>query len=369
MVHDSWVEVDVGALKHNLSQIRTVVSSNTRIMAVVKGYGYGHGLAEPSRAFAEAGADAVAVTHLSEALTIRQAGVAVPILLFAPIQPENAEAAIEADLSMTVCDIGLAKVISSASQRLGKTASLWVKVDTGMSRLGVTPDDVRDLLAAVSTLPDIRIEGLYTHFAQSSDPDTQPTQSQLRAFTSLLASLREANIDYGLASAANSAAVLRLPNSHLDIIRPGTLLYGQYPSPATPHSLDLRPTWRLKTRLCQIRELPKGSKIGYGGEFTTTRLTRTAVLPIGYADGFTLAPEGPIYRQSVLKFAARKARRALSVEINGKKAPVLGRVSMQLTVVDVTDIEGVQAGDEAIVPAMRIPTSPLIPRVYIDHAS
>ena len=366
MVHDSWVEVDISALKHNFRQVRGIVADATRIMAVVKGFGYGHGLVGPAGAFAEAGADALAVTHIDEAQTIRQAGVTTPILLFAPIQSENAEAAIEADLSMTVCDADLAAAISSASHKRGKPATVWLKVDTGMGRLGALPNDVNGILTAIHALPNIRVGGIYTHFATSANPDLGPTQAQLHRFKSLITSLQEAQIDYGLASAANSAAIQRLPDSHLDAVRPGTLLYGQYPSAHVPHSLDLKPTWRLKTRICQVRDLPKGARIGYGGEYATTRPTRTAILPIGYADGYTLAPEGPIYRQSLLKFLARKTQRSLSVTIRGKRAPVLGRVAMQLTVVDVTDIEGVHAGDEAIVPAMRIPTSPLIPRVCIE---
>ena len=366
MVHDSWVEVDVAALKHNFRQIRGATAEKTRITAVVKGFGYGHGLVEPARAFIDSGADALAVTHITEGQTLRQAGVTAPILLFAPIQSENAEAAIEADLEMTVCDAELAAAISSASQKIGKTATLWLKVDSGMGRLGAMPEDVSEILTAIHALPSVHVGGIYTHFATSSDADLGPTQAQLHVFKGLIASLQEAHIDYGLVSAANSAAIMRLPDAHLDMVRPGTLLYGQYPSAHVPHSLNLMHTWRLKARVCQVRDLPRGSKIGYGGEFTTARPTKTAVLPIGFVDGFTLVPEGPIYRQNALKFLAKKTRRSVSVRIHGKKAPVLGRVAMQLTVVDVTDIEGVKAGDEAIVPTMRIPTSPLIPRIYID---
>lgn len=369
MVHDAWVEVDLSALKHNFAQVRGSIAADTQIMAVVKGNGYGHGYVEPARAFVEAGADALAVTRLDEALTIRQAGITAPILLFAPVQPENAEAAVEADLRVTTCSVELAQAISSAAQRMDKASDLWLKVDTGMGRLGLLPNQVPQFLESTHDLPGIRLGGIYTHFGCASEPDLGPTQAQLLSFRNLLASLQSKGIDYGVASAANSAAILRMPDSHFDMVRPGTLLYGQYPSPATPHSLDLRPTWKLKARISQIRELPANSKIGYGGEFTTTRATKTAIIPIGYADGFTLVPEGPVYRQSLLKFAARKARRSLSVEIRGQRAPVLGRVAMQLSVVDVTKIEGVQVGDELIVPAMRIPTSPLIPRVYVDSAS
>lgn len=369
MVHDVWVEVDLAALRHNLAQVRSAVGKTTRVMAVVKGNGFGHGGVEPARAFAEAGADALAVTRLEEALPIRAAGIASTILLFAPIQPENAEAALNADLDLSICSAGLAQAISAAAERAGKTARVWIKVDTGMGRLGVLPDEAPALLAAMHNLPSMQIAGIYTHFATAGDADLAPTRAQLGRFGNLLHSLRADGADYGLASAANSAAMLRLPESHLDMVRPGTILYGQYPSSHVPHSLDLKPTWKLKARVCEVRELPKGSRIGYGGEFVTTRSTKTAVVPIGYADGFTLVYEGQVYRQSVLKFAVNKARRSLSVEIRGRRAPVLGRVAMQMTVIDVTDIGGVRAGDEVIIPALRIPTSPLIPRVYVDSGA
>ena len=366
VTHDVWVEVDLAALKHNFAQVRSAVPKNTRVMAVVKGNGFGHGYVGPARAFAEAGADSLAVTRLNEALIIREAGMDIPILLFAPIQPENAEVAIAAGLDLTVTSQSLAEAISTAAESHGKTARIWVKVDTGMGRLGLAPGDARAFFESIRSLPGIAVGGIYTHFASAIEADLRPTREQLRVFQELLSSLKAAGIDYGAASAANSAAILRLPESHLDMVRPGTLLYGQYPSQHVPHSLDLKPTWKLKARVCDVRQLAKGAKVGYGSECTTTRATRTAVIAIGYAEGFTLVPEGPFYRQSLLKLAARRMKRSLSVEIKGRKAPVLGRVAMQMTVVDVTDIPGVGVGDEVTIPALRIPTSPLIPRVYAD---
>lgn len=367
MVHDVWVEVDLAALKHNFVQVQATVPESTRVMAVVKGNGFGHGAVEPARAFVEAGADSLAVTRLEEALPIRHAGIDSPILLFAPIQPSNAEIALEADLDLTVCEIELASAISAAAQRTGKTARVWIKVDTGMGRFGVLPDAATALIHGTQELPGIAIAGVYTHFATAMQADLSRTRAQADIFRKLLDSLRSNGTDFGLASAANSAAILRLPEMHLDMVRPGTLLYGQYPSTCVPHSLDLRPTWKLKARVCQVRALPKGSRVGYGGEFITSRPTITAVIPVGYADGFTLIPEGQVYRQSALKFAVKKARRSLSMEIRGQRAPVLGRVAMQTTILDVTDIGGVEVGDEVTVPAMRIPTSALIPRVCVQR--
>ena len=369
MTRDVWVEVDPVALRHNLRQVRGVVGESVRIMAVVKANGYGHGLVEPSRAFVEAGADALAVTRIEEALPIRQAGTDAPILLLAPIQPENAEAAVEAGLEMTVADAPLCRAISEASTRLGKTARVHVKLDTGMGRLGLLPDEVPSLFQAISSMRGIEVAGTYTHFATASEADITPARNQLEVFRRVTAGLKEMGFDCGLAHAANSAAILRMPGARLDMVRPGTLLYGQYPSRHVAHDLDLKPTWKLKARVCQVRDLPPGISVGYGAEHVTRRPTRTAVVPLGFADGFTLAPEGPIYRQGVLGFVLRKMRRSLAVEVRGRRAPVIGRVAMQMAVIDVTGIPGVEVGDEVIVPAMRIPTSALIPRVYVDSAS
>lgn len=368
-MHDVWVEVDLAALRHNLKQVRGLLADGVKLMAVVKANGFGHGYIEPSRAFIDAGADALAVTRLDEALVIRNAGIDAPILLFAPIQSENAEEALAAGLEMTVTRIELVRVLSEIARKLEKTARVHVKVDTGMSRLGLPPAEVKGFLDLARNLPNIEIAGIYTHFATAAERDLKPAIEQNNVFQSLLRNLRDSGIDYGLAHAANSAATLRIPNSHYDMVRPGTILYGQYPSAHVPRNLDLKPTWRLKARVCEIRELPKDSRVGYGGEYIARRPTRTAVIPVGYADGFTLAPEGPMYRRSVIEFAARKIKRSLSVHIRGQKAPVIGRVAMQMTIIDVTDIPGVEVGDVVDIPALRIPTSALIPRVYENSQS
>lgn len=366
MVHDVWVEVDLAALRHNLKQVRSVLSENVKLMAVVKGNGFGHGYIEPSRVFVEAGADALAVTRLDEALPIREAGINVPILLFAPIQPQNAGIAVDSDLELTVGSIDLVRAISHAAVSLGKTARIHIKIDTGMGRIGLLPDQVNDFLNELPALPNITIAGIYTHFANAADQNLVFAKGQHVMFRSLIEFLKIAGPESGLAHAANSAAILRMPESHFDMVRPGTLLYGQYPSAHVPRSLDLKPTWKLKARVCEVKNMPTGSRISYGGEYICKKQTRIAVIPVGYADGFTLVPEGPVYRQSLLKFAAKKMRRSLHVEVRGSKAPVIGRVAMQMIVVDVTNVPGVSVGDEVIVPAMRIPTNALIPRVYLD---
>ena len=368
-VHDVWVEVDLGALKHNLAQVRSILPDGVRIMAVVKGNGFGHGYVEPSRAFVEAGADALAVTRIEEALPIRAAGITAPILLFAPIQPENAATAVEHRLDVTITSVPLLRALSEAAVGLGTSARVHIKVDTGMGRLGLSPEDVPSVVQAATDLPGIEIAGVYTHFATAAEADALPSFRQLDTFTRVVSGLREMRFQIGLVHAANSAAILRIPAAHLDMVRPGTLLYGQYPSAHVPRRLDLKPTWRLKARVCEVKDLPIGSSVGYGGEYVTARPTRIAIVPVGYADGFTLVPEGPVYRQGLLRFAARRFRRSLELEIKGLKVPVVGRVAMQMTAIDVTRVGEVRVGDEVTIPALRVPTNALIPRVYVDSAS
>lgn len=365
MIHDVWIEIDPAALRHNLAQVRGLIGSRVEVMAVVKANAYGHGYVEAARAFLEGGADALAVTRLDEALVIRNGGIKGPILLLAPIQPENAAEAIDANLDLAVSSVDLARRVSAAASDAHKTARIHVKLDTGMGRLGLLPDEVPSFFKAATELPGIEIAGTFTHLANAADGDVTPAHMQLELFTRLLGALKEMGFDHGVAHAANSAAILRLPGSRLGMVRPGTILYGQYPSRHVPHSLDLKPTWKLKARVCEIKDLPPGSTIGYGSEFTTRRPTRVAVVPIGFADGFTLVPEGPIYRQGVMKFAVRKLKRRPSIRVNSRQAPVLGRVAMQMIVVDVTAIPGVEVGSEVTIPAMRIPTNPLLPRVCV----
>lgn len=366
--HTSWVEVNLNALRHNLAEVRKLVGSAVKIMAVVKADAYGHGLAETAKAFAEA--DYLGTTTLEEGIELRKAGITIPILVFSPLLPDQMEPALTADLDQTVCDLVLPKELSAAAEKLGKPARIHVKVDTGMGRLGIAPEDCPDFMYRLLGLPAIEVAGIYTHFANAGSNDLVHAREQNARFSALVTHLREREIPTGLAHAANSAAILNMPDSRYDMVRPGTILYGQYP----PHTnggirLDLKETWCLKTRVVALRKLPAGIKVGYGSEFTTSQDTLAAVLPIGYSDGFTIIPESVARREAQpLRTIAKKmlgVAKAPQVIVREKKASVIGRVSMQMCSVDVTDIPGVQVGDEVIVPARRTTTSSRIARLYI----
>jgi alanine racemase len=362
------VEVDLDAVEHNVREVRKLVGDDVRVMAVVKADAYGHGAVETSKAVVAAGADAVAVTRLEEALELRAAGVTHPILVFDSTLPELAEQAVAANLEQTVCTTELAEAMSRAAAGQGKTARVHVKVDTGMGRLGILPKDASAFVGRIASLPAIEVAGTYTHFATAIERDLGQTRGQLRTLQSVLAELRAAGLPVGLAHAANSAALVRLPESRLDMVRPGTLLYGQYPSRFVPKMLDLRETWRLVARISFVKSLPPGHAVGYGAEFRTRRESIIAIVPIGYADGLTMAPESLLRRQMSLSrqlLSIVRPRIPLQVVIHGRKAPIVGRVAMQMCAVDVTDIPGVQVGDQVVLPARRLAVSSRVPKVYV----
>lgn len=369
-VHSRWVEVNLAALRHNLASVRNLVGPDVRIMAVVKADAYGHGAVGAARAFVEAGADFLGVTTLDEALPLREAGVDVPILVFSPLLPREMHCAISAGLDLTICDASLAELLSEAAQSVGRKARVHVKVDTGMGRLGVKPQDSAELTYRLLKLPGIEVAGIYTHFANASARNLSHAKSQLQIFSTLLESLASRDMPVGLRHTANSAAILNLPQSYLDMVRPGTILYGQYPGGKVCKHLDLQDTWCLKVRVVALNKLSVGETVGYGSEFRATRPTIVAVLPIGYSDGFTLVPESVVRRKKMpVVWTVQRLlgmQTGLSVTLHGRSAPVVGRVSMQMCCVDVTDIPEVKIGDEAIVPARRTTTSSRIPRVYLE---
>ncbi len=367
MTPDAWITVSRSALRHNFAAVQGLLAESKppQIIAVVKANAFGHGAGETARIFEEAGADFFAVTTPQEAMELREAGITGRILVFLPPLPEQIDLLIEAGCDLTVCDpAGLAAIAESA-QRLGKKANVHLKIDTGMGRLGVLPGEALPLAALLDEEKNLHFAGTYTHFARALENDGAPTRKQFAELQAVLAQLEKARIDPGLRHCANSATMVRFPEMRLDAVRPGTILYGQYPSAAVPRALDLQETWRMSARIVSVKQVPAGSAIGYGGEFVTRRPTTLAVLPIGYADGFSVAPASTSKGLRGLKALLRP--QVLTVTVGGKKAPVIGRVSMQICCADVTDIPDVKVGDVVTVPARRITASARLPRVYEEH--
>jgi alanine racemase len=333
------------------------------MIAVVKADAYGHGAVPATKVLAEAGVDFFAVTSTLEALELRDNGIDTRLLVFAPPpMADEAEALIERDVAVTVADSTGLRMVTDAAQRIGKPVRVHLKVDTGMGRLGFLPPDAVDAAATIAGGSNARLEGVYTHFGRALEPDFSPSQKQFAVFQDVLSKLKTNGIDPGLRHCANSAAMLREKSMWLDAVRPGTILYGQFPSASTPRMIKLENTWQLKTRIVSVRDVPAGTAVGYGAEFVTKRASKLAVLAIGYADGFTLAPASTTSGWRGLKALLRRS--PTQVTLRGKQAPVVGRVAMQMCTIDVTEIAGVEVGDVVDVPCRRLAASARIPRVY-----
>ncbi len=361
----AWIEVSRAALRHNLGAVQALVGPSVQTIAVVKANAFGHGAGETARTFQNAGADFFAVTTPAEALELREAGITGRILVFLPPLPDQIDALLSAGCDLTVCDFGAVAAVAEAARRLGLSAAVQLKVDTGMGRLGVLPGETLAVARQIADAPTLRFAGIYTHFARALEKDEAATKTQFAVFQKALAELESASISPGLRHCANSAALVRFPEMRLDAVRPGTILYGQFASAAVPRSLELEDTWRMQARIVSVRDLPAGSAVGYGGEFVTRRQTKIAVLPVGYADGFTAAPQSASQGLRGLRQLLRPA--PVTVTVRGSRASVVGRVAMQTCTVDVTDIRGVQAGDIVSIPARRLMASARLPRIFTEH--
>jgi len=370
-----WVSVSRSGLRQNAQAIIQHLGAgqsdgpSPTLIAVVKADAYGHGLIQAAQVFETAGVDMFAVTTGDEALDLRAGDIESDILVFLPPADDQLQDLIHANAILTVTDETDVARISAKAARLQTPVRVHMKIDSGMGRLGALPGDVAALGAAIGKAPGVTLAGVYTHFARALDPDAAPTKAQFTTFQNSLAALAQAGIDPGMRHCANSAGILLDNRYWLDAVRPGTILYGQYPAGHLPKALKLSDSWRLNVRIAALRTVPSGTPIGYGGEFVTRRQTKLAVLPLGYADGFTVTPSSTMTGMRGVKSllaGLRPGHTGPTVTIRDRKAPVVGRVAMQLTSVDVTDIPDVAVGDTVTVPARRIMTSSRIPRIYGD---
>lgn len=328
----TWVEIDLEAIGHNVARVKEIVGPAVEVMAVLKADAYGHGAVRVAQTAVLHGATQIATATLSEAIAIRRAGLDVPILILGYTPPWQAAEIVEYGLRATVFSREVARHLARAAVLRGAPpVPVHVKIDTGMARLGIRPDSAPDFLRELAEMPGITIEGIFTHFATADDPDPGYALEQLGRFEALLAELTGAGWTFRYIHAANSAATLRLPESRFNLVRPGIVLYGLDPSPDVPCPPDFRPALTFKTRVAQTRRLAPGDTVSYGATWQAERESIIATLPVGYGDGFRRAP-----------------RTWESVLVRGAWAPIVGRVCMDMTMVDVTEIAGVKAGDEVI---------------------
>ncbi len=328
----TWAEVDLDAIAANVRSFCRFVGPHVQVIAVVKANAYGHGAVPVAQAALRGGATRLAVHRLLEGVELRQAGVQAPILVMGYIPPDGADEVVRWGLTPTVTTTEFAQALSARAVAAEVTVPVHVKVDTGMGRFGLMPEEALPFIQALVSLPAIRLEGLFTHFCTADSADPSYMRIQFRRFMDVLEGLNGAGIAVPLRHTCNSAATMRFPEAHLDAVRPGIAIYGLDPSSEWPPIFPLRPAMTLKSRVVRVRTVPAGWGIGYGRTYVPNRPTRVALLPVGYGDGYhrILSNRG-------------------AVLLHGQPAPILGRVSMDQIVVDVSHIPQVQEGDVAVI--------------------
>lgn len=320
----AWAEIDLSALTHNVTVLRKCLRRGTQFAAVVKKNAYGHGIIPVARHLLSIGVEHLAVYSLEEGLELRQADINAPILLFRTVSPQDARIAVGERLTPTVMDSESAIALNSAAKELDTTVRVHIKVDTGLNRSGVSLEDAAKLLPFLFSLDHLEVEGLYTHFASADEPDKIPTETQLRR----LLDLARAFPSVRLLHAANSAATIRFPETHLNMVRVGISLYGLYPSTSVAWDISLRPVLCFKGSIVRIHRLKPGDGVGYGLTWKATNDTAVALVPVGYGDGL---PRLLSNRGEAL--------------VRGQRAPIRGRISMDQTVVDITNVPQAEVGD------------------------
>jgi alanine racemase len=320
--------VDLGALRHNYKQLRRRAAVGVKLLAVVKADAYGHGLVPAARTLAAAGADYLGVASLEEGLTLRHAQITLPVLLLMGILPRESRVAVAGHLDVAVYRADVAQALNDAAAALGTKARIHLKVDTGMGRLGVLPEEVLPFLESLGQRPHLEVMGLISHLARADEADRSHTLKQLAGFHDLLAAARSRGWELPLSHLANSAATAELAGAHFGMVRPGIMLYGSPAAPDRPAPVELRPVMSFATQVVQLKRLPPGSPVSYGGTYVTPDWCDLAVLPVGYCNGYS-----------------RLLSNRGEVLVRGRRAPIRGRVCMNLTMVEVTHIPGVAEGD------------------------
>jgi alanine racemase len=324
--------INLNNLECNYKEIRKITDNKSKICAVVKADGYGMGAYEVAKVVLSCGASYLAVAFLDEALALRHKGIDVPILILGYTPEEQFHKVVEYDLTQTIYSLKSAEILSNVAQRMRKNAKIHIKLDTGMNRLGFQAEPLAiPELKKLFRFKGLGIEGIYTHFAKADENDIVFTYGQFDKYMAIVETLERDGFNIPIKHVANSAAIIQFPDTHLDMVRAGIILYGLYPDGVDKEKIRLNPIMTLKTQVSYVKHLLKGRSISYGGAFVTQRDSIIATLPVGYADGYS-----------------RRLSSKGTVIIKGKRAPIVGRICMDQCMVDVTDIDGVLPGDEVI---------------------
>ena len=331
MEFPTWAEVDLDRFGRNVAAIQAAIGPDCKILLVVKADAYGHGSVETSRAAVDAGVAMLGVATLHEGIELRSSGLAVPIIILSPSLLSEVDEIIEHRLTPCVSSLEFAEILSRRCVAHEVVSRVHVEVDTGMGRTGVTDGDAVEFVERLVAMPNLKLEGVFTHFPDADSGNTYFAEQQLRRFHEILDALSRRKIDVPIRHAANSAAILSLPQSWLDMVRPGILAYGFYPSGRVSRSIPVEGVMSFKSRVVQLRSVPAGRFVSYGRTYQTKRQTRIGVLPVGYGHGlpWLLSNRGEVL-------------------VRGRRVPIVGRVTMDLTMVDVTEVPDIALGDEVV---------------------
>lgn len=325
-----WAEIHLTNYMHNIREVKRRYPG-VHIMAVVKADGYGHGAIPVAKAALQAGADRLAIAIVDEGIELRKAGFTGPIQVLGGTAEAQWEQVVEYDLIQTIFDVRTAYALSRIAQQKGKRVTVHLKIDTGMGRLGVQPEEAGAAAAAIFALPNVDLEGVMTHLATADETDKSYTMLQVERYNKAVASIENRGIKIALRHVANSAAILDLPELAYNMVRPGILSYGLWPSGTVDQRFDIRPVLSWKAKVIFVKDVPAGTGISYGKTFVTQRASKIATLPLGYADGLS-----------------RQLSNKGQVLIKGKRVPIVGRICMDQCLIDVSDLGDVHEGDEVV---------------------
>lgn len=332
-VRPVWAEINLDNLAHNMKEVKKNTKEGILITAVVKANAYGHGSVKSAETFLNNGADRLAVATLSEAIELRRANIDAPILILGYTPEKQYPLVVEHNITQTIYNYESAKSLSEAASIMDKTGIIHLKIDSGMGRLGFLPtDEAIEEIIQISNLPNIKVEGIFTHFATADEKDKAYTKIQYERFSEIVRKLKIRGVSIPIKHVSNSAAIIDIPEYNLNMVRAGIMIYGFYPSNEVSRDrMDLRPAMTLKAKISNIKRVPKGTGISYGQIFITEKESKIATIPIGYADGFS-------------RLLTSKAEAFLKE----KRVPIVGRICMDQCMLDITDLEDVNIGDEVV---------------------
>ncbi len=324
--------IDTGAVKSNFIRLRKIISTGVKMLSVVKANAYGHGAVEITKTLEDTGCDFFGVALCEEGIELREAGIKSRIIVLGGVYAHQIGDIINYDLTPVIFDIKTARLINNALKKRGQDLKVHVKIDTGMGRLGLLPDQVESFFKELKALKNLHVEGILSHFAEADEENRGFSKKQLSIFLNSIDSIRRLGFDPGFIHIANSAALVNNSLSHFNLVRPGIMLYGAYPARHMMGKIKLKPAMRLVTKIVQVKKVPKGFSVSYGRKYVTKEEGTIATIPIGYGDGYP-----------------RRLSNKGEVLVRGKRAKVAGVVCMDITMLDVTNIKGVKEGDEVII--------------------